>query len=92
YLRQFFDDRLISQDLLTAKSPDLTPLDYYLFSHLKNTIFKEPVHTIDDMKIRIREKLERVTLETYIVHVFENMKRRVTMCIEAQGYHFQHLL
>jgi hypothetical protein len=54
YLRQFFDDRLISQDLLTAKSPDLTPLDYYLFSHLKNTIFKEPVHTIDDMKIKIR--------------------------------------
>jgi hypothetical protein len=56
YLRQFFDD--------------LTPLDYYLFSHLKNTIFKEPVHTIDDMKIRIREKLERVTLETDIGSCF----------------------
>jgi hypothetical protein len=91
YLRQFFGDRLISRDLWPARSPDLTPLDYYLFPHLKNTIFKEPVHTIDDLKIRIREECERVTPET-LVRVFENMKRRVTMCIEAQGYHFQQLL
>jgi hypothetical protein len=70
YLRQFFDDRLISQDLRAARSPDLTPIDYYLFSHLKNTIFKEPIHTIDDMKIRITEKLERVTIETYIGSCF----------------------
>jgi hypothetical protein len=56
YLRQFFDDRLINRDLWTA----LTPLDYCLF-HLKNTIFNEAVHTIDDLKIRIKEECERVT-------------------------------
>jgi hypothetical protein len=37
YLRQFFDDRLINRDLW----PALTPLDYYLLLHLKNTIFKD---------------------------------------------------
>jgi glycerol-3-phosphate O-acyltransferase len=37
YLRQFFDDRLINRDLW----PALTPLDYYLLPHFKNTIFKE---------------------------------------------------
>jgi hypothetical protein len=51
YLRQFFDDSLINRDVW----PALTPLDYYLFPHLKNTIFKEPVHTIDYLKIRIKE-------------------------------------
>jgi hypothetical protein len=53
------------------------PLDYYLFPHLKNTVFKEPVHTIDDLKIRIKEKCERATPGT-LVPVFENTKRRVT--------------
>jgi hypothetical protein len=57
YLRQFFDDGLINRDLWPAR----TPLDYYLFPHLKNTVFKEPVHTIDDLKIRIREECERIT-------------------------------
>jgi hypothetical protein len=52
YLRQFFDDSLINRDVW----PALTPLDYYLFPHLKNTIFKQPVHTIDDLKSRIKEE------------------------------------
>jgi hypothetical protein len=63
YLRQFFDDTLISRDLWPTRSPDLTPLDYYLFSHLKNTIFKEPVHTIDDLKIIINTYIVNYELE-----------------------------
>jgi hypothetical protein len=68
YLWQFFEDRLINPDLW----PALNSLDYYLFPHL-NTIFKEPVHTIDDLKSRIKEECE-------------NMKRRLIMYIEDQGY------
>jgi hypothetical protein len=72
YLQEFFDDRLICRELWRARTPDLTPLDYYLFSHVKNTAFKALVHTIDDFKIKIGEEYERV-------------------CIEAQGFYFQHL-
>jgi hypothetical protein len=56
-LYTLFEDRLINLDF----RPALTPLDYYLFPHLKNTIFKEPVRTIDDLKSRIKEQCERVT-------------------------------
>jgi hypothetical protein len=83
----FFDDRLINRELWSA----ITPLDYYLFPDFKNTIFKKPIHRIDDLKSRIKEECERVTPYT-LVYVFENMKRRLTMFIEAQSYHFQHLL
>jgi hypothetical protein len=65
YLRHF-EDRLISRDLWPARSPDLMPLDYYLFPYLKNTVFEEPVHTIDDLKIRIKEKCERATPGTLL--------------------------
>jgi hypothetical protein len=44
---QFFDDRLINQDLSPARTPDLTPVDYYLLPHLKNDVSKEPVLTIE---------------------------------------------
>jgi hypothetical protein len=30
--------------------------------------------------------------ELTLVRVFQNMKRCVTMCVETQGYPFQHLL
>jgi hypothetical protein len=39
---------LINRDLCPARMPDLTQFDYYRFPHLKNTVFKEPVHTIDE--------------------------------------------
>jgi hypothetical protein len=57
YLWQFFYFFMINRDLW----PAVTPLDYYLFLHLKNTIFKEPVHTIDDLKSRMKEECDRVT-------------------------------
>lgn len=91
YLQQFYDNRIISKDLWPPRSPDLTPLDYFLFPHLKNTIFKEPIHTIEDLKTRITEECNRITPET-LARVFTNMKRRVAMCLEVNGYHFQQLL
>jgi hypothetical protein len=39
---------LINRGLCPARTPDLTQFDYYLFPHLKNTVFKEPLHTIDE--------------------------------------------
>ena len=46
------------------RSPDLTPLDYFFFGHLKNTIFKTLIHTIEELKDRITEKCVRMTPAT----------------------------
>ncbi|RZC41920.1 hypothetical protein BDFB_015142, partial [Asbolus verrucosus] len=94
YLREFYDDRLISSytdHIYPSRSPDLTPLDYFLFPTLKNTIFKQPVHTIDDLKERISQECASVSPEV-LIRVFENMKRRVNLCINVEGEHFQQLL
>ncbi|CAH1380563.1 unnamed protein product, partial [Tenebrio molitor] len=55
-----FAGRLINRDLWPARTTDLTPLDYLLFLHLKNTVFKEPLHTSDDLIIKITSNPLRI--------------------------------
>ena len=70
------------------RSPDLTPPDHFLFGHLKTTIFKTPIHTIEELKDRIAEEGTRITPDT-LQKMFDNMKRRVNLCIQENGYHYQ---
>lgn len=91
YLRQFYDERLISDGRYPPRSCDLSPLDYFLFPLLKNTIFKNPVQTLDVLQERIVENCLAVTPDL-LIKVFNNMGQRVNLCIQEQGRHFQHLL
>ncbi|RZC41012.1 hypothetical protein BDFB_011060 [Asbolus verrucosus] len=66
YLREFYDNRLISSHtdpIYPLRLSDLTPLDYIL---LENTIFEQPVHTVDDLKERIDQEYASVSLEVLI--------------------------
>lgn len=91
YLQEFFDDRLISVNRFPPRSCDLTPLDYFLFPHLKNPIFSEPLHTVEDLRAYIERECELVDRRT-LQNVFESMKRRVNLCLNVEGQHFQQLL
>lgn len=91
FLREFYDDRVISRGLWPPRSPDLTPLDYYLFGALKNSIYVNRLHTVDEVKNAITNKLANIT-ENELHNVFNNMKRRVNLCIQNEGRHFEHLL
>ena len=36
-----------------ARSPDLTPLDFYLWGHVKSIVYRQPPNTIAGMKLSI---------------------------------------
>ncbi|XP_031333083.1 uncharacterized protein LOC116163333 [Photinus pyralis] len=91
YLEQFYDNRLISKGLWPPRSPDLTPLDFFLFPTLKNNVFRNRLHTLDELRAAIIEELERISPET-LEKVFDNMKRRVELCREHNGGHFEQFL
>lgn len=91
YLREFYDDRLISRGVWPARSPDLTPLDFYIFGRIKNNIFKNRPHTLEELEEAIRHELESITPDE-LERVFECMKRRVNLCLQNEGGHFEHLL
>jgi hypothetical protein len=47
--------------------------------------------TLDELWENIRREIQMVTPEV-LAATFGNMQRRVQLCIDAQGGHFQHLL
>ncbi|KAJ3661413.1 hypothetical protein Zmor_005808 [Zophobas morio] len=94
YLQEFYGDRIISQNLnpeWPARSPDLTPLDYSIFGWMKDNIYKHRLHTLEELMdaiIHCCQNIDVVMLE----NIFENKKRRVALCLQQNGEHFQHLL
>lgn len=88
FLEQFFDTRIIN---FPPRSPDLTILDYFIFPYLKNTIFKTRHHTIEELRNAIMNSCADITQEI-LINGFESMKRRVQLCLQNNGQHFQHLL
>lgn len=91
YLQGYYGDRLISRNRWPANSPDLTPLDFFLFGHLKNKVFQNRLHNLEELEEAIRIELQNITPET-LHNVFNNMRRRVNLCIENNGGHFEQLL
>jgi hypothetical protein len=63
-------------------------LDYFVFPSLKNNVFKNRPGTIPELMQVVTDNCNLI----YIRRSFENMKRRVTLCLEAEGRHFEHLL
>lgn len=91
FLNEYYDDRVISRGRWPPRSPDLTPLDFYLFGSLKNSIYKNRLHTVEELQEAIENKIASIS-EDELHNVFNNLKKRVNMCIANAGGHFEHLL
>ena len=95
YLEEFYDDRIISlraNPEWPPRSPDLTPLDFSVFGWMKDSIYKNRVHTLEELMDKITRFCNENLNEEVLQDIFENKKRRVALCLRENGQHFQHLL
>jgi transposase len=56
YLQEVFGGGVISRDFAfrwPPRSPDLNPLDFWFWAHVKRIVYKSPVNTLPDLRIRI---------------------------------------
>jgi hypothetical protein len=91
YLRQFFGNRVISRGIWPSRSPDLTPLDFFLFGHLKNKVFARNLHTAEELQVAITQEIANITPQM-LINVFESLKRRVNICLHHDGAQFEQYL
>lgn len=74
-----------------ARSPDLTPMDFFLWGFIKEHVYATPVANVADLRHRIINAFQLVTPDM-IRHSFQNMLYRAQMCIAANGDIIEHHL
>ena len=71
-----------------ARSPDLTPCDFFLWGHIKAKVFSTPIESVDHLKERIRQEIRRVP-RSMLSKVWENIKFRLQYLPAVQGGHVE---
>ncbi|ERL95808.1 hypothetical protein D910_00344, partial [Dendroctonus ponderosae] len=71
------------------RSPDLTPLDFFLWGYIKGIVYHTLPTTSHDMKTRIRDAFKTVTPQM-LSRVSSGFEKRIYKCLEMDGQHFEH--
>lgn len=71
-----------------ARSPDLSPLDFFLWGYLKSKVYLTKPDNIEDLKQRIRNEVRQITPEV-LQNVREGFYHRLAFCQERNGLQFE---
>jgi hypothetical protein len=89
-IRSFLRDRIISKDLWPPRSPDLFPPNFFLWGALKGKVYVNKPRTRQELETNIWREVAGISEDALQV-TFANMQRRVRLCLDSSGGHFQHL-
>ncbi|KAG7301194.1 hypothetical protein JYU34_014053 [Plutella xylostella] len=73
------------------RSPDLTPLDFFLWGHVKTTVYAVECGTEEQMRQRIVDAFAGID-PPMIRRVVDSVRRRTRLCIQQQGRHIEPFL
>ena len=94
FLNENFPGRWIGRDgpiLWAARSPDLTPLDFYLWGFLKDRVYGRRPNNLFQLRQFIEEEISAISPET-LAATFLNFQKRLQLCLHEDGGHFEHRL
>lgn len=94
YLNTFFPGRWIGRRGVIewpARSPDLTPLDFYLWGYLKTKVYVIKPRNIEELETRIRQEI-RLIPPRVLSSLQNEFYNRLAFCQEVNGAHFEQLL
>lgn len=74
-----------------ARSPDLNPLDFFLWGYCKEKVYKTLPQDVDDLDTRLRHAIWAID-EEMMQNVERNLLKRIRACVRMDGGHFEHLL
>ena len=77
----------------SPRSPDLTPMDFFLWSEVKRLVYTEEARSVEQLKQRIIAAFDQVKRNTVVLNKLkENIQKRAHLCIEENGRQFEQLL
>lgn len=88
WLNEHFENRWIGRNSplieWPPRSPDLTPLDFFLWGLLKQKVYKTRPQTVPELRVRILQACAEITPEQ-LRKVTMNVRKRIDKCIEING-------
>ena len=88
---KFQKEKIISKSLWPPRSPDITPLDFFVFGFLKSKVFQNGPTTINELKENIRQEVRNIPASV-LKNTFSSLERRVDICYRVDGGHIQPYL
>ena len=65
--------------------------DFFLWGYLKSKVYMQKPHTVDDLKVSIREEIATVPQEM-LVNVMQNFEERLQTCVWQEGCHLSNII
>ncbi|XP_050342348.1 uncharacterized protein LOC126768367 [Nymphalis io] len=93
-VREIFGQKVISKrgDInWPPRSPDLSPMDFFLWGYLKSKVFNNNPQSIEELKENIREEIQNISPNTCRA-VMENVRSRLQECQIKQGTHLDDVI
>ena len=72
-----------------ARSPDLTPMDFFVWGWVKDQVYRQPVNNLQELKARITRTMHDMPLD-FASHSLLSFKSRLQSCIDNNGQHVEH--
>ena len=93
-LQEIFPGRVIMCDGdndWPARSPDLTPCDYFLWGYIKSKIFTSPPRSLAFLRQRIVDEFNSLKQNNRLMvrKAMRDMMRRAALCIDRNGQHVE---
>lgn len=93
-LRDFFPNKLISRfgDIpWPPRSPDLTPMDFFLWGYLKSKVYETSPATISALKENIAREVHDIPA-SLLQRVARNTEARFQECVRRDGQHLDDII
>lgn len=74
------------------RSPDITPMDFFLWGTIKDRVYSTIPTTQDNMKNRVRDALNSLTPDVIRKATCNSLVKRIELCLQQQGETFENIL
>lgn len=75
------------------RSPDLNPLDFFLWGYIKSLVYTEEIRTREQLLQRIHDAVDTIrNKQETLFQVSRHLVKGLRKCIHVNGGHFAHLL
>lgn len=74
-----------------ARSPDLTPMDFYLWGRIKDLIYRLPKNSRQELEAAVMQCFASLT-PIELINSAKNVQKRCRLCIRENGRSFENML